>query len=423
MQDRKKIHISISGADPHGGNRGLGALCFGALEAVVTAFPEAELYLLDFYKEKGTITFLHDLKEFRASIISMRYSKKLYLTHNIVWVLLGTACIRLFPGSVLEKKLLKHIPPLASIKRLDVCLAVCGGDSFSDIYGFKQFFYTIASLVPLVILNKKIIFLPQTYGPFRSLFVRWIAKLFFLQSHALYSRDKESLEYVRALYRSTTINTKLHLCYDVGFLLLPQKPSSALYEQFQKPPLLCGLNVSGLLYHKQETFSLAVNYKKIIDSLLKLLITEMHLPVLLVPHVYSSYYDNDWIACQKVFSQWKNEYGNSLLFFDEEFSARHIKYIIGQCDFFIGSRMHACIAALSQAVPAVSLAYSRKFIGVMNTLAVNTLLLDLKKDTEDIILSTINERFKERDAMHRHLLAIMPQVKDTIRTIFVDSKA
>ena len=43
------------------------------------------------------------------------------------------------------------------------------------------------------------------------------------------------------------------------------------------------------------------------------------------------------------------------------------KAVIGQCDFFIGSRMHACIAALSQGVPCVGVAYSMKFAGVFDT--------------------------------------------------------
>jgi len=32
------------------------------------------------------------------------------------------------------------------------------------------------------------------------------------------------------------------------------------------------------------------------------------------------------------------------------------KFLIGHCDFFVGARMHACIAAVSQYVPAVTLA-------------------------------------------------------------------
>ena len=48
-----------------------------------------------------------------------------------------------------------------------------------------------------------------------------------------------------------------------------------------------------------------------------------------------------------------------------------MKYLIGQCDFFVGSRMHSCIAAVSQCVPAVSIAYSDKFIGVMATLGLS----------------------------------------------------
>ena len=39
-----------------------------------------------------------------------------------------------------------------------------------------------------------------------------------------------------------------------------------------------------------------------------------------------------------------------------EYDQHAIKSIIGRCDFFIGSRMHACIAALSQKIPTAAVA-------------------------------------------------------------------
>jgi polysaccharide pyruvyl transferase WcaK-like protein len=46
------------------------------------------------------------------------------------------------------------------------------------------------------------------------------------------------------------------------------------------------------------------------------------------------------------------------------------------CGFFIGSRMHACLAAISQCVPTVSIAYSSKFITVMKTFSMGHYVAD-----------------------------------------------
>ena len=45
--------------------------------------------------------------------------------------------------------------------------------------------------------------------------------------------------------------------------------------------------------------------------------------------------------------------------------------------------MHACIAALSQTVPAVAIAYSRKFLGVMETIGVEDIVVDPQCMTAD----------------------------------------
>lgn len=49
----------------------------------------------------------------------------------------------------------------------------------------------------------------------------------------------------------------------------------------------------------------------------------------------------------------------------DEYTAPEIKAVIGRCDAFIGCRMHALIAAGSQAVPTLPLAYSPKAMNVI----------------------------------------------------------
>ena len=44
------------------------------------------------------------------------------------------------------------------------------------------------------------------------------------------------------------------------------------------------------------------------------------------------------------------------------------KGFISNMDFFVGSRMHATVGAFSMGVPTVSIAYSRKFQGLYNSI-------------------------------------------------------
>ena len=100
--------------------------------------------------------------------------------------------------------------------------------------------------------------------------------------------------------------------------------------------------------------------------------------------------------CERLFAELKGKYPGRLGVVQGRYNQSEIKYIIGQCDFFIGTRMHACIAAVSQGVPAVPIAYSDKFIGVMETIGVGALVADPRAMDEDTIISTIDRAFENR---------------------------
>jgi len=88
--------------------------------------------------------------------------------------------------------------------------------------------------------------------------------------------------------------------------------------------------------------------------------------------------------------------------------------VIGLCGFFVGSRMHACIAALSQNIPAVAVAYSDKFLGVLETIGIPTLAADARKLDRAAILSLVLNAFENRHYMSQELEAAMPAVRATV---------
>jgi polysaccharide pyruvyl transferase WcaK-like protein len=87
--------------------------------------------------------------------------------------------------------------------------------------------------------------------------------------------------------------------------------------------------------------------------------------------------------------------------------------------------MHACIAALSQNVPTVSIAYSRKFIGVMQTIDIPDLVADPRYLGKAHIVKLIEDLFEQKMRIQRHLEKTIPHVKETILNLFddIDSNA
>jgi polysaccharide pyruvyl transferase WcaK-like protein len=167
-------------------------------------------------------------------------------------------------------------------------------------------------------------------------------------------------------------------------------------------------------YTRKNMFGLCVDYEDLISSLIDFLVEERGTTVLLIPHVFGEKGESDQPACEKMYERLRAKHANKLGLVRGIYDHHEIKYIIGQCDFFVGSRMHACIAALSQNIPAVAIAYSDKFVGVMNTVGVHFLVADARRMTKQEILETISQAYERRDMIRSQLQSRMPEIRQTV---------
>src|SRR5690554_2923998 len=404
--------ISLTGADPSGGNCGLGALAYGAFEFIYRNHPEAKLVLLDYYKVKDRFQYKDSGKVYSIERIGFRFSWKPYLRNNILYLFLGAIIIKLIPFSITKKTvsfLFPHIKKITSIKQ---AYSIAGGDSFSDIYGIQRFIYVVLPMVLYKILDIPVVHLPQTYGPYKSIFNRFIAKRILSGADKIFARDEISLNLVRELIGKKDTIT---LMYDVGFLL---KPEVIQIEDFyatthlkNRKQNVVGINVNGLLfkggYTGRNQFNLLLNYEQLCYSLIDLFIKKFECYVLLIPHVFSHSYESDVYACNEINKNYNN---NRVLFKDIKMNTKEVKGLIGNCDFFIGARMHACIAATSQCIPTVPLAYSRKFEGVMKTIGIETNVIDLRKINAKSVLEKIEIFYSKKNELSFHMEKTIPMI-------------
>jgi polysaccharide pyruvyl transferase WcaK-like protein len=164
-------------------------------------------------------------------------------------------------------------------------------------------------------------------------------------------------------------------------------------------------------------FGLRVDYRRFIHQLIDFLIAEKNENVILVPHVIGSGAESDVTVCERVYEELKLKYPGKLGLVRGSYDQSEMKYIIGQCDFFVGSRMHSCIGAISQCVPAVSVAYSDKFIGVMEALGFDYSVADARRLTEDELLDVVCRVYENRTAMRQQLAHKMLEVEWQVMTL------
>jgi polysaccharide pyruvyl transferase WcaK-like protein len=417
--------ILFLGATPFIGNRGVSALTFGSLNLIFRFFPNSKVNILEYSKEPVSFKYSYDNKENEIKFICIRFSKKIFLKNHIAILIIFAIMKILIPFKFFSKMVFSLFPVLKEIDSGNIAFSISGGDSFSDIYGFRRFIYATLPQILIIFMKIPLIHLPQTYGPYNSKTSSVISKWILKNSTLIYARDLVSINYIKNKFKDNKISNKLHFNFDVGFLLEPIRPKN--FKQYkiadyEKSKIIIGLNISGLLYvggyTQNDQFQMGINYPLFIEDLIDWLIVKKNTIVFLIPHVFGNQLESDSKACSEMYDKLKYKYENKLVYIDEEFDSQEIKYIIGKFDLFIGSRMHSCIAALSQNIPAIGISYSRKFTGVYQTLNLHKLVIHPGKNSIKEVYKLIEDTMENRKNIEIQLMHEMLRVKNRLNNIF-----
>jgi colanic acid/amylovoran biosynthesis protein len=423
----KRPTICILGATFTTSNMGVSTLAAGTITCLLHRFPDADLFFLDYDKASFTQVVRLANRTVPVEFVNMRFSKKLYLSNHIAVLLLLSLGLKVIPLRKMRERLRDINRCLRRVHEADLVVSMSGGDSFSDIYGIRRFLYGTLPQVLVLFNEKRLVLLPQTLGPFRRKLSRLVARYILKGAEIVYSRDYSGVRNTKGLLAGN--DKMLRFAYDVGFAVDARSPHNLDLVGWPKRPqgaAVVGLNVSGLLfmggYTRDNMFGLRLDYKRLTYRLIDFLVREKKAMVLLVPHVFGTEEgsESDALVCKKLYEELRPRYGNNIAYVAGTYDQSEIKHVIGSCDFFIGARMHACIAALSQNIPAVAIAYSDKFIGVMETVGVESLVADARKMDEDAILKLIDEAYEQRNEIHNALELKMPQVKTQALDLFCD---
>ena len=300
------------------------------------------------------------------------------------------------------RAMLNPLGYFATVWRSDLVIDIGAGDSFTDIYGTRRLrrmfvlkFLTHLARTPLVVA-------PQTIGPFTRVRTKFLARLSLRLSAVVATRDAMSTAALRDLgVRGAVIEAS-----DVA-LRLPYDPPAT---RVPGGLVQVGINVSGLLmgggYTGKNEFGIALDYPALMRDLIRHF-QGVGAQVHLVPHVIvrggRMVGEDDARASQVLAS----EFPGTILApaFDTPSQAK--TYIAGM-DFFMGARMHACIAAFSAGVPVIPMAYSRKFEGLFGSIGY-TRTVDCTKEDGATILAKIIAGFENRQALQTEANAALTQ--------------
>jgi polysaccharide pyruvyl transferase WcaK-like protein len=388
-----------------GPNKGNLALVYSTIETIKRFVPDVEFDLMgpdkvahDELRIKKQVGWGPSIRKPRYRIISLLY-------------LVKSVCIYIF------KRLGVHISISKKSRLFDYydCDIVInsGGDQMSGEYGISTL-GTFINISYAILLDKPVVLYGESLGYFRNPVLTSIAKFVLNRTKLILVREELSKKY---LDDRRITNPKIYVTADPAFLLNPV-PQSHVFEilseegigEIQKP--FIGINPSGLISRfmggdRQKAEEKTTNtMAKVIDNLVE----NLGATIIMIPHVYTRNGD-DRIAINSVFHKVKDK--SKVKTIKNEYTPQELKGIIGQCDLFIGARMHATIASTSKLVPTVGIAYSHKMHGIIGEmLGQEKYVLDIKELDYDNLISTINDAWENREKIRKELEVKIPEMKE-----------
>lgn len=320
-----------------------------------------------------------------------------------------------FPLSMITgfaKQLIYRFVPLHTVrssykqelyKTQDLILSV-GGDNFtsSTLRRIRQF---ILDLKLAKAMNKKTILWGQNFESLIHAEINDCLLPILADLDLIYVRDHDSLQFLA----EKCITTNVVFAPDPAFCLsaYPSERIQPYMEWASSRPTL-GVSASGFDL-QGEKIGCRIH---IFAESLRDWIDQSGYRVLFIPHVVLDHRigTNDYRFSTYVAK--KINRMASVRVMSGNLRASEYKAAIGQCNLFAGSRMHSTIAALSQAVPTLSLSYSHKSISLNKLLFGHTrYVFNMKNGTSQDLFQKIAQLESDKSTISILLKSRLQQLE------------
>ena len=402
-------------------NIGGAAIVSSACRTLKEVIPAAEFTLLSFLPkydfERSTrypnIRIISELDEKKYHLpLPLLSSWLLRLLRSMVW----KAIYKLFglnAHKLIDEKILKEYA------NSDVIIEI-SGDGLSGDYGFFGIFISFPRILVGILLKKPVVIYAQSIGPYNikwpflinkesailSRFCRYFARYVLNSVSLITVREEITLNILKNL---GIRKPPIYLTADSAFLL-PPTSEGRVYEILSSYGVnpkekIIGISVSSSISMLQYNSKSKVDYnhyKNVMIQIINYLTDKLDVKVILVPHVTSpGIMNDDRIIGAEICQKLKNK--RKAVPISEELTPEELKGIIGRCDLFIGSRMHANIAALSMAVPTIAIGYSHKTWGIMKMMEQEEFICDFQEVTVSNVMAKIDKAWQNKEKISEEL--------------------
>lgn len=399
MSKDSKRYIMIVGGNFIG--KGAEAMMLTVQDAIKQNIPEAVCFV-PLVREADR----QQLESYGFEIVKQRRQGRV-----VKVVSLGLAMTRLLRQRRIDLTAAKE-KGIANIFRVSDIVVDIAGFASSDQWGPRVAFVRWRLYALSKCAGNRIIFMPQSWGPFKNRSVRLFTRLMLRNSEVVCAREKLSSDY---LIEARCVNPqKVLLSPDIAF-------------QFHASPPEVGqriLNQAGLIDRSRPIVAITPNmriyertpgqginntYLSALINVVKHFLRETSCRIVLIPHEASFRQANDTELCNMLIEQIQDRERVYMLTGDE--SAADIKAVIGLSDFLVASRYHSLIAALSMRVPAAVIGWSHKYNEVMQKIGLEKWVVDPVRRPTGSKTDLVVKAWDQRDIIKKVLQQRVPELE------------
>lgn len=243
--------------------------------------------------------------------------------------------------------------------RADFCILSGGGYFYSSnsFFPSRTFFLSALSGILAKKAGVRTFLFPQSIGPINKVVDLWVIKHLCKVLDRIFVRDRKSELFLSRRGLGTGKTFFVPDIVNAMPLLLPHFYDASIKKT--------GLGISVVDYSFASSFdSIALNhYLSVLSNSAAHYFAQTGEPIRLFVQVSIPNVDDD-LPIAKLLYQLIRQRGIPVDIFPVDSPLEKYIHAVQGCRFFIGSRMHACIFALSSGVPSIGLAYQPKFFGL-----------------------------------------------------------
>lgn len=331
-----------------------------------------------------------------AGRLQCLYFLLILLPASLVWALVRRWCRLELPAP----------PGLSSLMRAyascDLVIAAGGGYLYttSKLNGNVMLLIHLHSFMMGRVLGKPVYLYAQSVGPFAASFQERLTRTALRRVRLIEVRERWTAELLTRWH----LRVPVREAADAAFLVGATAPRPTIERT--EGALLVGMTVRRWFRDNQRQ----EGYERVMAAFIGRLLEHHGAEVVLLPQVtVPSGHDDDRLVALRVLARAGRPRAARLL--DQELTAKEIKWLCGQPDLFVGTRMHSNIFALSMTVPVLAIAYQPKTTGILEQLGLEEYALPIDDLTTDRLANLFDRLLRERATIRERLRLALPTIE------------